>query len=292
MPNAVKKEAVTCLLPDRPILPVVFDSPHSGDFYPPSFHPAVPLHLLRRMEDRFVDELFADAPRHGATLIAARFARCFIDPNRRLSDLDVTLLDEPWPGAVSPGRLSERGVGLIFRRVADDVEIYDRRLGVAEIKERIDRYWHPYHDALGSALDDARARHGVVWHINCHSMLPVGDDRSPDPGEIRADFVLGDRNGAACDGRVTNLVAATLQTMGYSVALNDPYTGAELVRKHGQPDAGRNSLQIEINRRLYLNLDTLEKNERFSELRVDLGRLAAEICAYARSQLHRSANYP
>ncbi len=44
---------------------------------------------------------------------------------------------------------------------------------------------------------------------------------------------------------------------GYSVAINDPYKGVEIVRKHGRPAAGRHSLQIELNRRLYMDEATL-----------------------------------
>jgi len=55
-----------------------------------------------------------------------------------------------------------------------------------------------------------------VWHINCHSMLAVGDELSTDAGRERADFVLGDRDGTTCDPAFTQLVAKTVREAGYS----------------------------------------------------------------------------
>ncbi len=48
--------------PTGPALPLVFDSPHSGRDYPEDFGHAVPVDLLRRAEDAFVDELIESAP--------------------------------------------------------------------------------------------------------------------------------------------------------------------------------------------------------------------------------------
>lgn len=274
--------------PSARAAPVVFDSPHSGDVYPPDFRPAVPLQLLRGGEDRFVDELIADAPKHGAVLVAARFARTYIDPNRTLVDLDAGLLEEAWPGPVSPSEHTERGVGLIFREIGDEVPIYDRLLSVAEVERRINLCWRPYHEVLQAALDEAHRRWGAVWHINCHSMTAFGNALSPDPGVPRPDFALGDRDGTSCAPDFTAFVASVLEEMGYSVGLNEPYKGAELVLRHGRPAENRHSLQIEVNRGLYMDSDTLEKNAGFAALSADLGRLAQRICHHARDRAPRA----
>ena len=95
--------------------PIVVDSPHSGTDYPADFGSVLQGLALRQGEDTWVHELYASAPAHGATLIAAEFPRAYIDPNRSLTDIDALLLDEPWPGPVSPSRKTELGVGLVWR---------------------------------------------------------------------------------------------------------------------------------------------------------------------------------
>ena len=56
-----------------------------------------------------------------------------------------------------------------------------------------------------------------------------------------------------------------------------PYKGVELVRKFGRPHERRHSLQIEINRRLYMNETTLAKLDGFEPLRRNLDRLLAAL---------------
>lgn len=265
--------------------PIVFDAPHSGRHYPKDFRPAVDHHILAGGEDRFVDDVVADAPRHGAALVVANFARTYIDLNRELTDLDTGMLDGEWPHPVAPGINSERGVGLVFRDIGDAVPIYDRKLTVAEVQGRIDNFWQPYHEILDAALDARQDRFGQAWHVNCHSMSGVGNVLSPDPGVIRPHFVLGDLHGTTCAPEFTRLVADTLEAMGYSVGVNVPYAGAELVRRHGRPAQGRHSLQIEINRTLYMDMDTLEATAGFLTLRENMSRLASIVCDYARRQV-------
>ena len=84
----------TIVLPTDKRVPLVLDSPHSGIEYPDDFRHAVAPKDLRKAEDSFVDHLYGAGPELGAVLIAARFPRSYIDPNRSLLDVDTSLLDE------------------------------------------------------------------------------------------------------------------------------------------------------------------------------------------------------
>jgi N-formylglutamate deformylase len=79
-------------------------------------------------------------------------------------------------------------------------------------------------------------------------------------------------------------VAGELREMGYSVAINAPFRGAELVTRHGMPAQGRHSLQIEINRRLYLDEMSVTTHLGFDRLKSDLDRLVARIVDFAASE--------
>jgi N-formylglutamate deformylase len=262
---------------------LVLDSPHSGESYPPDFDHAPPRAIVRQAEDTHVARLWRAAPAFGATLLEARFPRAYIDANRSVADLDAALLADAWPEPFVPTRKSEQGIGLVWRVARDGMPMYDRKLTSAEVRARIDRYWQPYHAELEKVLAERRAEFGAVWHINCHSMPAIGDAHADDPGRERADFVLGDRDGTTCEPAFTQLVATTVLQMGYSVAINDPYKGVELVKKHGHPAEKRHSLQIEVKRTLYMDEDTLEPNAGFARLEADLARLTSTVAAHVKT---------
>ena len=275
----------TVVAPRHGHVPLVLDSPHSGTEYPQDFGCALPLEALRQAEDSYVDELYASGPDVGATLIAARFPRSYIDPNRSVLDIDASLLDAPWPGPALPSPKTARGIGLIWRVLDSGESIYARKLTVDEVKRRIVRYHQPYQRAVKDALDDTHRHFGAVWHLNLHSMPAVSGAISEEgPGKSRADFVLGDRDGSTCEPEFTALVSETLRGMGYHVKVNDPYKGVELVRAFSDPAAHRHSLQIEVNRRLYMDERTRGRIDGFEALRADLARLLERIAQYARER--------
>ena len=270
--------------PATALIPLVFDSPHSGERYPDDFDPLPPRALVRQAEDTHVARLWSHVTDVGATLLEAEFPRAYIDPNRSLDDVDPALLADAWHVPVRPTRKTEQGIGLVWRLARDGTALYARKLLAAEVRARIDRYYAPYHDELASLIDARHHAFGAVWHIDCHSMPAVGDRRADDPGRERRDFVLGDRDGTTCDGAFTQFVADRIAALGYSVAINDPYKGVEIVRRHGRPAERRHSLQVEIKRTLYMDEATLEPNAGYPRLESDLRSLAKAIAGFVRSR--------
>ncbi|OYQ32510.1 N-formylglutamate amidohydrolase [Niveispirillum lacus] len=263
--------------PVGPPVPLLFDSPHSGTRYPADFDFTCPFPLLRQAEDTHVDELFAMVPDLGATLLCALFPRSYIDVNRAPDDIDPVMLEGEWPAPVNPSSKSLAGMGLVRHLCRPGIPMYDGRLPVAVVQERIENYWRPYHDLLSETMDGIFSQFGAVYHINCHSMpsFVIGPERqSPD-------FVIGDRDGSTAERGFTRLVVDTLRSMGYTVRLNDPYKGVELVRRYSNPARGRHSLQLEIDRRLYMNEETLEIHAGFQVLRNDLIALVHVLRDYA-----------
>jgi N-formylglutamate amidohydrolase len=254
--------------------PLVLDSPHSGHDFPADFGAVVTEAELRESEDCYVDELYAAAHELGVPLLAATFPRTYLDPNRNAGDVDLDLIDGPWSWEYRPSGKARIGKSLIWRTLEDGRPIYGRKLAPEAVRRRIDRVHAPYHRSLQEMLEAAFRKHGRVYHINCHSMRSVAGKQSEDgPGSVRPDFVIGDRDGTTCEPRFTELVRETLAGMGYRVTVNDPYKGVELIRAYSDPKAGRHSLQIEINKRLYMDERTLQKNAGFSTIQKNLGEL-------------------
>ncbi|MBM3550104.1 MAG: N-formylglutamate amidohydrolase [Alphaproteobacteria bacterium] len=264
--------------------PVLLDSPHSGVVYPEDFQPIAPMEMLKTGEDAFVHELFGTGPEKGAILIEAHFPRVYIDPNRAATDIDPDLLSETWPEPLNPTEKSRLGLGLIRRLAVPGVPVHGKRLTVAEVKSRIDRFYAPYHAAIGGAYAELHQRFGKVWHINCHSMKSVANAMSTDVGARRPDFVLGDRDGKTCDPAFMKLVHDVLVGLGYSVAINNPYKGLELIMRYSDRDAGRHALQIEVNRGLYMDEVQITRRPGFEKLRQDLGTLLDAVVDFARKR--------
>lgn len=266
-------------------VPVVIDSPHSGEVYPPEFKYVTPFDILRTGVDMFVDELFGAAPAHGMPLLAAHFPRMFIDPNRQVDDIDPALIDGEWTRALNPTKKSTKGFGLLRTIALPGEPVHAGPLPVAQIEDRIDRYYQPYQDALKGLLDSTWEQFGAVWHIDCHSMKSLGNAMNEDEGQPRPDFVISDTDGTTSEPEFTNLVADTLSACGYNVSVNWPYKGAALIQRYSDPAANRHSIQIEINRKIYMDEAAFERSEGFADVKAALDKLLAAVADYARSRV-------
>ena len=80
---------------------------------------------------------------------------------------------------------------------------------------------------------------------------------------------------------LSRLILEHLRGCGYSVEHNHPYKGVELVRRYGDPARQRHSVQLEINRRLYMNEETLALEPAgFARLRADLQALVQQLLVF------------
>jgi N-formylglutamate deformylase len=262
--------------------PLVLDSPHSGTNYPADFRHACDMPELRQAEDTHVEKLYDFAPGMGVAWIEALFPRSYLDANRNTTEIDAQMFEDEWRGEVEsdPAALAKvrLGKGLIWRITDSGVPLYTRKLTAREIESRIANCWRPYHDAVASAIDAAHARHGYSIHLNCHSMPAVSAPYSTDfPGLVHADFVIGDRDGTTADPRLSKKIRTHLEALGYTVSYNHPYKGVELVRRYGDPAHDRHSIQVELNRKLYMDEPTLEMTPQAAKLKDHLRSLVAML---------------
>lgn len=262
-------------LPEKISAPVVFASPHSGNVYPDCMKAAlcVPLETVRRTEDAFVEQLFGDAPRHGAILMSATYARSVTDLNRDPRELDPGMFSDgvPRPCGMPTARV-EAGLGCLPRVASGGEAIYARQLTRAEGMARLNDIHDIYHQRLTLELMSLKERFGRAVLIDCHSMPSV------QPGRRNlADIVLGDRFGSSCDPRMTGRIERAFRARGLSVARNAPYAGGYTTRRYGKPKRGVHALQIEINRGLYMNEHTISVSSGFEDLRQTISATIEEI---------------
>ncbi len=264
-------------LPVEQTVPFVFNSPHSGRYYPPEFLAAACLDEdeIRRSEDFVIDRLFAPVVRLGAPLMSAVYPRAFIDVNREPYELDPKMFAGRLPSFANIRSLRVAGgLGTIPRVVSDTANIYKGPLSVEEALQRIERIYRPYHDTLRRLLAQTHVAFGMAVLVDCHSMP---SNIRGGPSRVRPDFVLGDRFGMSCMPELTDRAASALQRLGYTVCRNKPYAGGFITEHYGRPARGLHALQIEVNRALYMDERRLEPHAGFERLSADLAALAESL---------------
>ena len=272
--------------PENLTSPVVFASPHSGRQYPYAFLNASRLdeRQIRRSEDAFIEELFAAAPQFGAPLLHAHFPRAYVDANREAYELDPDMFRDPLPEWVNT--TSSRvvaGLGTVARIVAGGAEIYNQRLDADDAMKRIEACHRPYHQALKTLIDDAMSTFGCCLVIDCHSMPSLAV--SGINGHTQADIVLGDCHGSSCSPEVSSIAERTLRDLSLSVRRNKPYAGGFTTRHYAARESGIQTLQIEINRALYMNEIAIERHQGFERLSARLEVLIARLSSIDHSLL-------
>lgn len=269
--------------PRAPEVPVIVEVPHAGlEVDAETLSTLVaPAQSIGKDADLYVDELYADAPDTGATLLTARMSRYVCDLNRSEHDVDRdTVLG-------ANGRPSPHG--LIWRATTDNRAAIAKPLPRAELERRLHAYYRPYHDRLDELVRDLLGRHGFVIVVSGHSMPSRGRDGHDDPGRERADVVPGTRQRSTTAAGVieaTERVAARFQL---GVAHDEPYRGGHTTVRYGRPSAGIHAIQIELNRRLYMDEQSLAKKpNEFRVIRSFCLALVTEIAALRQVPLARA----
>ncbi|MBX3275385.1 MAG: N-formylglutamate amidohydrolase [Sandaracinaceae bacterium] len=226
---------------------VIVEVPHAGLAVPDRVRDELTVSADVRLRDSdvYVDALCARAPSRGATLLAAHVSRYVVDLNRAPDDVDLeTVPDHPDPRGVQPR-------GVVWRVTSDGMPALRAPLSYARLRDRLERYHTPYHDALAARLAQKRARFGHAILLAAHSMPSVS--KVGGTTTRRADVVPGTRGRTTADARVIDLVADHFRAAGLTVRHDDPYRGGWTTGNYGRPDAGWHAIQLELNRALYVD---------------------------------------
>jgi N-formylglutamate amidohydrolase len=261
---------------ENPSVPVLLSVPHAGRDYPPELLDALrlPPAALVRLEDRYADALTRRCVALGYPVIMARRARAWIDLNRDEEDIDAEMVqgalrsDYPTPGVKQRG-----GLGLIPRRLSGEGELWKRQFTLDEVQHRILSFHRPYHEAVADVLEQMRRRFSVAILLDLHSMPPIrGAASGPAP-----QFVVGDRFGKSAASRYAELLITQLQAHGFNVALNHPYAGAYILRRHARPCANIHAIQLEVDRSLYLDPDLRHPGVGFDRMDTMISALVSAL---------------
>jgi N-formylglutamate deformylase len=263
--------------PLKQAVPLLVDVSRSGREYPKEYRSPLPFTTVHDNVSMYVEDLWSGAPAVGATLLYCSFPNTWVDVNRNELDMDPALVDGQWPVELKPTARTLEGLGLIKTKARYGEPFQERKLTVAEIQERLDNYYRPYHAELKRIADELYSKFGRLTQISCHCMSAVGAPTHPDAGKPRADFCVSDLKGVTASKQAMALVVDTLKSYGYSVSVNAPYVGNELIKRIGDPARGIDSIQVEINKKLFMDTKTFRATEGLAKVKADLDRLLAML---------------
>ena len=250
-----------------PQFPIVLSSPHSGNLFPPEFleNSALSEKELRSSEDCFVSEIIKEASDAGIPLISMNIPRTFVDANRDKIEIDDKMFfDAPQSSNNAGSRRCRVGLGVIHRIVYPNKNIYDGLLSYQEGMDRIKYVYDAYHKRLKQLVDKCVRKFGFCLLVDCHSMpsmiCNIMNEEKP------LDFCICTLFDESCPTQMSEFLSKALEKFDYRVEFNRPYAGAYIAFNYCQPRKNIYTLQLEINRSLYMNEKALTKNKNFQSV--------------------------
>ena len=267
--------ASTCSGASRPLIITI---PHSGEEIPPqcSWLKTLPPEVLLLDVDRFVDRLYA--PAIEALQIPAVIAsvhRYAVDLNRTPEDMDAaTVVGAP----LAAGTHTQ---GIHWARSTQGHVLLESPMPMALHHELISQFHDPFHAQIQKTLAPIRAGFSEVFHLDCHSMPSRGTGAHADSGKTRPEVVLSDFEGKSSRRDFMDVLQKAFVFEGFEVSINWPYKGGRITQRYGKPTQGHHTIQIELNRALYMDEQTREPIQpAFDELSLALGRVLATTAKF------------
>jgi len=232
----------------RGTLPLLVSLPHDGSHIPADIAARMAPESRRAPDtDWHVSRLYAFAKELGASVLVPTHSRYVVDLNRPPDDVSL------YPGQ------NTTGLCPAVRFSGEPVYMEGQQPSNAEIAERVDNYWRPYHDLLADEIARLRATHGQVLLWEGHSIraeVPfLFDGTLPD-------LNVGTSSGMSCTPELQARLEAVLAAQSqYSWVANGRFKGGYITRHYGNPGAGVDAVQLELVQRNYMDEDSFEWDE-------------------------------
>ena len=243
--------------------------PHSGRDYPDWLVESASAGraALAALEDPLVDRLVWRALQRGCGAVIARTPRAAVDCNRAEDDIDPSVVDGARRGRVTAR--ARGGLGIVPSRTQQHGFLWRRPITPDQLDERLDQAHRPYHRAIECQIALLVERFGCALLIDCHSMPPPSHGTPP--------IVFGDGRGRTADPWVSREAVDIARGCGFDAAVNEPFAGGHVIERHAWPPRQVHALQLEIDRRCYLEESLQEPGPGFERMSAFIETLAVGL---------------
>ena len=197
----------------------------------------------------------------------ARAPRAAVDCNRAEDEVDPSVVDGARRGRVSAR--ARGGLGIVPARTQQHGYLWRRAITPKQLDERLSQAHRPYHEAIEAQLALLLDRFGCALLLDCHSMPPPPEGVPP--------IVFGDFRGRTADAWISADAMAIAVRSGFGAGLNDPFAGGHVIERHGKPKNAIHALQVEIDRRCYLDSKLARPGPGFDRIATFIEKLATEL---------------
>jgi N-formylglutamate deformylase len=231
--------------------PFFITIPHAGESIPDEavWLKSLPEAVLMCDVDRYVNELYQPAISiFGIANIIAKTHRYVVDLNRLPDDIDQDSVEE---STNPPGKFT---TGFHWSQTTTSAPIMKKPMSMSMHKEWTETYFLPFHKSITEMFERyKKLGNKKIYHLDAHSMPSRGTSAHRDPGQERPEIVVSDQDGVSCEANFKDLVIKAYEKAGFQVGYNWPYKGGRITETYGQPALGQHTLQVEMNRAIYMD---------------------------------------
>ena len=252
--------------------------PHSGRKIPKEAYwlKGLPRAILNCDIDAYIDELYLPVlNKLHIPFVVFQWHRYALDVNRFKTDISPQIVEranELLKTIYKNKEFRQKSPSNIhWHKTTKGRLLIEKAISQETHKLLIQKYFKPYHEKLRKKIESFKKKeHRTVYLIDLHSMPSKGLAFHKDKGFFRTDVVIGNNIGKSCSKKLTQLVVKAYRQAGFKVALNWPYKGGAITYSYGQPHKGQEALQVEINRKLYMDEKTKRKSRNYKNTQIKL----------------------
>ena len=265
--------------------------PHSGEEVPTeaSWLKSLREEVLMCDVDRFVDRIYLPSLQElNIPCIIAKWHRYAVDLNRFPSDIDKNSVEMPLDLVDSKKHAFQslgHPRGFHWSVTTKRHKLLKAPMSFETHQKLVKKCFLPYHEALSKKMKELQKKNeskkkNKILLLDAHSMPSLGTEAHRDPGHLRAEIVVSDREGKSAEKNFTHLVIEAYKNAGFEVVLNWPYQGGRIIETYGKPKEGQNAIQVELNRNLYMDEKTrrLRSQETLRDIQGKIKKALHWIC--------------
>ena len=211
-----------------------------------------------KMSDSYTNELFG----------MSGFAKLIFPLSRLVCDVERFRREED-------EEMTKQGMWVCYTKTSDQKPL--KQVDFVHKQEILNKYYDKHHKLFTQKTDEIVENFGECLIIDAHSF-----SSEPLPYELHSQSTRPD----ICIGTdvyhtpkaLADYFCSEFSRLGYNVAVNNPFCGTIVPLKHYGISKNVKSVMLEINRNLYMNEETGEKNDNFLKIKNDIQKVI-KLCS-------------